>query len=96
MLINEIKLGAAGLARRNEEKNQEIEELRKKILVAEDYRKDMEAGIINIKVFNFKTMPKPQKYDMEPKDSEEWFNLFTSMMVAMDAVWDKILTRTQK
>ena len=41
-------------------KDQEIEELRKKILVAEDYRKDMEAGIINIKGFDFKTMPKPQ------------------------------------
>ena len=64
--------------------------MRKKILVAEDYRGDM-AGIINIKEFDFKTMPKPQKYDMEPKDFEEWFNLFTSMMVAMDPVWDKIL-----
>ena len=28
---------------------------------------------------------------MELKDFEEWFNLFTSMMVAMDPVWDKIL-----
>ena len=27
---------------------------------------------------------------MEPKDFEEWFNLFTSMMVAMDPVWGKI------
>ena len=59
--------------------------------MAEDYRKDMEAGIINIKGFDFKTMPKPQKYDMEPKDFEEWFNLFTSMIVAMDPAWDKIL-----
>ena len=91
VLINEIKKALQDLQDQMKKKDQEIDELCKRILVAEDYRKDMEAGIINIKGFDFKTLPKPQKYDMEPKDFEEWFNLFTSMMVAMDPVWDKIL-----
>ena len=82
-LINEIKKALQDLQDEMKKKDQEIEELRKKILVAEDYRKDMEAGIINIKGIDFN--------DMEPKDFEEWFNLFTSMKVAMDPVWYKIL-----
>ena len=66
-LINEIKKALQDLQDEMKKKDQEIEELRKKILVAEDYRKDMEAGIINIKGIDFN--------DMEPKDFEEWFQL---------------------
>ena len=60
-LLDRMKREAADIAESEpseehdeiKKKDQEIEELRKKILVAEDYRRDMEAGIINISFFIF-------------------------------------------
>ena len=39
--------------------------------------------------------PKPEKFDMDPKDYEEWVELFGSFMSGMDQNWDKILKKVQ-
>ena len=71
VLINEIKKELQDLHDEMKKKDQEIEELGKKILVAEDYsRKDMEAAIINIQGFDFKTMPKSKNSTWNQRTSK--------------------------
>ena len=62
----------------------------KKILVDGDFRRK-KTVILNMKCFEFKTIPKPPTDSRDLNDFNEWFSLFTSMMVAMDPVWDSIL-----
>ena len=91
-LLNEFKKELSDLREDMKRKDMEIKELRRLIAENEKDKKEVEEnGITKIKGFDSKTMPTPQKYDLERKEDEEWFNLFTSTMVAMDPVWDKIL-----
>ena len=60
-----------------------------------DTEETKDSKITFLKGSDFKNMPKPSKFDLSPTEYEEWYDLFTSTMVAMDALWDNILTDWQ-
>ena len=41
--------------------------------------------------FDFKSVPKPEKFDLKPEKSNSWHDLFTATMAANDAQWELIL-----
>ena len=51
--------------------------------------------IFTIKGFDFKMAPRPDKYDNCPGDYEEWKELFTASLLALDVQWSKILDAFQ-
>ena len=44
-----------------------------------------------IKGFDFKMAPRPEKYVNSPAEYEEWRELFTASLMALDVQWAKIL-----
>ena len=49
-------------------------------------------AVARAKGFDTKVSPKPEKCNMAPSEFEEWKELFVATMVAMDAIWEPILT----
>ena len=47
--------------------------------------------IIQIKGFDNKSTPKPDRFNCKPEDYEEWKELFVASMMAMDSIWEPIL-----
>ena len=51
--------------------------------------------ITKLKSYNHKDSPTPEKYNMEPKEYEDWVELFPNMMSPVDGSWEKILVKAQ-
>ena len=49
-------------------------------------------NIKNIKGYDFKNAPKPEKYDNNPAEYEDWKVLFEASLLAIDVRWDKALS----
>ena len=58
----------------------------------EEERRSKVDKIMKVRGFDTKTSPKPEKYNMKPELFEDWKELFVANMVAMDHVWENILS----
>ena len=76
-LISELKL--------------ELEKMKHKEAEQQEQGKDKKDHGNDIKGFDAKHAPKPEKYDMDPKGYQAWHDLFTANMTSQDSKWEAIL-----
>ena len=84
------------------EKDVEIEQLKGKVrdLMKEKKHDDDDGGdnkhIKDVRYFDSKNAPKPDKYDCGVEQYHAWHELFVATLIAQDASWDRILKSIEK
>ena len=82
-----------------EEKNKMIEDLQQELDILKEEKAPKEESSEkkknDIKSFNHKDVPKPEKYDCDIKDFNSWHDLFGATLINLDDQWEQVLDMSQ-
>ena len=74
------------------EQQVEINKLKSEAKASQDVEVKVDVDkIVSLRGFDFKSVPKPDRYDLKPEKFNAWHDLFVATMAANDAQWESIL-----